>query len=78
VADRTVNEVVIGAKVEICDARGTVIARTATDWCGDFRYDDCERETYRVRIEACGYEPVELEADCTQSDVVFDDIFATR
>ena len=78
VADREINEVLIGANVTICAEDGTVVAQTQTDWAGDFRFYDCDRARYRVRIEATGYKPIELEADCTEQDVVFDDIFATR
>ena len=33
---------------------------------------------YRVSIEADGYAPVELEADCSERDVVFDDVLVVR
>lgn len=75
VADRSVNEVIIGADVTIADEAGHVIAQLQTDWAGDFRYYECEPGRYRVRIEAAGYKPVNLVADCTASDVVFDDVF---
>ena len=77
VADRGINEVVIGAIVRIEDESGTEVARLQTDWAGDFRFYECDRARYRVRIEADGYEPINLEADCTEKDVVFDDIFMT-
>lgn len=78
VADRSINEVIIGADVTICDEAGNAVAHVQTDWAGDFRYYECGRARYRVRIEACGYEPVDLEADCTQSDAVFDDVLVVR
>jgi len=78
VADRSVNEVIVGANVEITDEHGDVIARLETDWAGDFRFYECERTQYHVRINAEGYEPVELVADCRERDVVFDDIFVKR
>ena len=75
VADRSINEVIIGADVTICDEEGNEVAKVQTDWAGDFRYYECEQKRYRVRIQASGYETVNLEADCTQADVVFDDVF---
>lgn len=74
VANRAENEVVIGAAVTILDEAGAVFAELATDEFGDFKYDFCEPARYTVRIEAPGFPPVELAADCTQADVVFDDV----
>lgn len=51
-----------------------LIAELKTDEFGDFKYDDCSKSAYTVTIEADGYETVELEADCTDGDVVFDDV----
>lgn len=78
VADRSINEVVIGADVTIADEAGHEIARVQTDWAGDFRYYDCDRARYRVHIEAAGYRAVDLVADCRDADVVFDDVFVER
>ena len=78
VADRAINEVVIGARVSITREDGTPVAEVKTDWCGDFRYYECERAIYHVHIEAEGYAPIDLVADCRNEDVVFDDLFATR
>lgn len=75
VADRSRNEVIIGAHVSILDGNGACVAALETDEFGDFKYDDCGKERYRVRIEADGYDPVELDADCTDEDVVLDDVF---
>jgi Fe-S-cluster-containing dehydrogenase component len=75
VADRTQNEVIIGARVLIDDESGNQIACIETDDFGDFRYYDCEKQNYHVTIEALGYSPIKLKADCTERDVVFDDIF---
>ncbi len=78
VADRTVNEVVIGARVTVRDEGGAVAAELATDEFGDFSYEGLAEARYRVSIEADGYVPVELEADCTERDVVFDDVLVVR
>lgn len=74
VADRTQNEVVIGAKVAVTDSSGTEVVSLETDEFGDFRYDELDEERYHVVIEADGYPAIELDADCTDEDVVFDDI----
>lgn len=78
VADRSINEVVIGADVTISDEAGNAVAHVKTDWAGDFRFYECDRARYGVRIEAQGYKPVDLVADCTDVDVVFDDVFLVR
>ena len=78
IVDRSINEVIIGADVTISDEQGNEVARVQTDWCGDFRYYECDRARYRVQIHAQGYEPVELFADCTEADVVFDDVLVVR
>lgn len=78
VADRVANEVIIGADVEISDAHGNTVAQLATDWCGDFRWYEADEAVYAVHIRANGYEPVDLVADCTTADVVFDDTFVTK
>jgi Fe-S-cluster-containing dehydrogenase component len=75
VADRAINEVIIGADVTICDETGNEVARTQTDWAGDFRFYECEPRRYQVHVHAPGYKPVDLLADCSDEDVVFDDIF---
>lgn len=75
VADRGINEVIIGADVVIRAENGDVVANVKTDWCGDFRYYECERALYTVSIQADGYDTVELSADCREGDVVFDDVF---
>ena len=78
VADREINEVIIGARVSIAAEDGAPVAEVETDWCGDFRYYDCDCAIYRVHIEAPGYKPVDLVADCRNEDVVFDDLLVTK
>ena len=75
VANRGENEVIIGVPVTIFDADGEVVAQVETDEFGDFRYCECEKASYRVRIEAPGYDAVEFDADCADRDVVLDDVF---
>lgn len=75
VANRSENEVVVGAPVTVLDADGEVVAQVETDEFGDFRYCECEKASYRVRIEAPGYDAIELDADCADRDVVLDDVF---
>lgn len=78
VANRAENEVVIGAKVTVLDEAGAVVAALETDEFGDFREDVFEREKYTVRVEADGYAPIEIKADCTERDVVLDDILVDQ
>lgn len=75
VANRGENEVVIGAEVSIFDDDGSCVTCIKTDEFGDFRYEQCDESHYRVRIKADGFGPIELAADCTDKDVVFDDVF---
>lgn len=75
VVDREANEVLIGAGVSIFDRAGKRVAALTTDEFGDFKEERFDEEPYVVRIEADGYEPVELQADCTREDVVLGDIF---
>jgi Fe-S-cluster-containing dehydrogenase component len=55
VADRSINEVIIGATVRVFDEGGVEVACLQTDWAGDFRFYDCDRARYRVRIEPEGF-----------------------
>lgn len=67
--DSVADEVVIGEKVELVRADGTVAATTTTDDFGDFRFDQVAPEAYTVRIGQAA-----LDADARTLDVVFDDI----
>ena len=78
VANRGENEVVIGARVGIFDDDGSCVTSLETDEFGDFKYDECGKRHYRVRIEADGFAPIELEADCTHADVVLDDVLVDQ
>lgn len=75
VADRSKNDVVTGAQVTIEELDGSVVAQLATDDFGVFMYEQCEEKPYRVRIEVAGAGSVVLDADCTNEDVVLDDVF---
>ncbi len=76
VANRAKGDVVIGAKVTISDAEGNEIAETETNELGSFKYAELDEKPYKVKIEAEGYGSTVLDADCTEQDVVFDDVFA--
>lgn len=78
VVDKPANEVVIGATVTVLSEEGEQVAVMESDDFGDFMYEQLDEARYRVRIEADGYETVELQADCTKEDVVFGDIFLTQ
>lgn len=74
VANREENEVVIGAKVEFRNEQGETVNSTETDEFGDFRWDEADEALYQVVVAAEGYDPVTLNADCRDEDVVFDDL----
>lgn len=75
IADREHNEVIIGASVSLLDDCGHVVESQQTDEFGDFRFEQCEPGIYDVSVDALGFEPFKLHADCTAEDVVFDDYF---
>lgn len=77
-ANRMENEVVIGARVVLYDEADEVVAEQETDEFGDFRFENCEAGIYRVVASIGGRKPIELDADCTEKDVVFDDVFVDR
>ena len=78
VADRSVNEVVIGAAVELVAEDGTVEQRVETDEFGDFRFEGCGEKAYQVKILLEGRDPIAFEADCANADVVLDDILVDQ
>ena len=69
VADRTINEVLIGAKVTIADAAGNAVT-IETDELGDFIYKDAEPGEYDVTIEAEGYQPQKFHVSTVDNDAV--------
>jgi Fe-S-cluster-containing dehydrogenase component len=77
-ADRSINEVIIGAQIIISDESGTRVSDTITDDFGDFRVTEFGKAIYTVTIEANGYQKIELSADTRTNDVVFEDIFLQR
>lgn len=74
VADCSKNEVVIGAKVVVKSKRRPFELTLETDEFGDFRCEDLNSDEYSISIQADGYTPVALQADCREDDAVFDDI----
>lgn len=73
--DKAAAEVVIGAQVKLRNEAGEDVACVLTDDFGEFRIKDLNEGCYRVLIEAEGYERAALQADVTQGDIVFGDIF---
>lgn len=59
--DPVPNEVIEGAKVTLFGADGEKLVETASDWNGDFYFRKLEEGTYRVLMEAEGFQPVERE-----------------
>ena len=74
VADRSINEVVIGANVLLRNDVGERIQAVLTDEFGDFRFADVEPGSYTVRIEADGYEALECAAVVDGNDCVLGDL----
>ena len=74
VADLSINEVIIGAKVVVTDDAGMVAATAITDEFGDFLIDGLEPGIYAVEVEAWGYAKVTLAADLTEQDISFGDV----
>ena len=66
--DIAADEVVIGAKVELLDAAGAVVAQLETDDFGDFKFDQVEPAAYTVRLFAPA-KVIEVAADCTEEDI---------
>lgn len=73
--DRTINEVVIGAHVQLLDANGNEVAAVDTDDFGEFRFKGLEEKPYTVVSKVDGYQEVNLPADTTDDVVVLGDIF---
>ncbi len=76
--DRTINEVIIGAEVRLCDAQGEVVASVTTDDFGEFRFKELDDALFSIKASVDGYEDVDLEADTTDEDVVLGDIFLVK
>ena len=66
--DLEADEVVIGAKVELLAADGSVVAELETDDFGDFKFDQVEPADYKVLL-SCGDKKIEVNADCTAEDI---------
>ncbi|WP_139652714.1 4Fe-4S dicluster domain-containing protein [Raoultibacter phocaeensis] len=73
--DRTINEVIVGATVQLVDAEGAEVASVETDEFGEFRFKELDEAAYTVHAKVDGYEDVVLAADTTEEDVVLGDIF---
>ncbi|MDR3052736.1 MAG: (4Fe-4S)-binding protein [Coriobacteriales bacterium] len=69
VVDMAAEEVVIGAKVELLDANGTVVSVTQSDEFGDFKFDQVEKSAYTVEVLG-----KRLAADVTERDLTLGDI----
>ena len=78
VADRSINEVIIGAKVTIADAEGNEVAQIETDELGDFIYKQADEGAFKVTIEADGYQPREFEVSTVEDDAVIGEVLVVR
>lgn len=73
--DRTINEVIIGATVNLTNAEGETVATVETDDFGEFRFREITASAYSVTATVEGYEPVDLAIAAETEDVVLGDIF---
>ena len=55
------DEIIENAEVTLIDVTGAQVATTRTDGFGDFWFRKLDAGTYRVRVEAAGYEAQERE-----------------
>lgn len=76
--DLSVDEVVIGAKVELLDSEGAVVEEVETDEFGDFMFGRVEAAAYTVRITADGFDAVEVAADVSEKDLCLGYIAAAK
>ena len=77
VADRSINEVIIGAKVTIADEAGNE-AQIETDELGDFIYKEAGEGAYHVTVEAEGYQTREFDVSTVDNDAVIGEVLVTR
>lgn len=69
VVDLEADEVVVGARVTLENARTGEVSACEADEFGDFWFDQVEAAPYRVYVEADGYLSRMVEADATAEDV---------
>lgn len=68
-----------GAKVSLATESGGTVAGTETNNFGDFEFDGLEKGlTYLLRIEANGYEPINIKDLHVEKDLVLEDIYLQR
>ena len=78
VADRSINEVIIGAKVTISDAATGEAVVIETDELGDFIYKNAAEGEFDVLIEAPGYVPCEYHVSTADDDAVIGEVLVER
>ena len=66
--DLAEDEVVIGAKVELLAADGTLVAELETDDFGDFKFDQVDPAVYTIRLISPN-KTIEVDADCSSEDL---------
>lgn len=69
VYDPEINDVIEGATVQLVGADGSVRATSVTDFMGDWKFDQIDPASYVVRIQAQGYDSIEVPVDVTEDDV---------
>ena len=68
VVDLAADEVVIGATVSLFSQEGLLIAKTASDAFGDYRFDQIEADEYQVVITVNGYFEQRINVDVRKED----------
>ena len=77
VADRTVNEVIIGATVTFTNCSTGEQSQILTDEFGDFQWKQADEAEYDISIEAEGYLPLSYHVSTVDDDAVIPAIFVT-
>ena len=69
VVDFSVEEVVIGARVNVYDENDSLAATAITDDFGDFFIKDIPAGRYKVEVQEWGFKTLVVEADVTERDL---------
>lgn len=65
--DPAVDEIIEGAVITLLDKDGAIIAQSESDGYGDFWFKGLEAGTYKISIEAKGFQPADKEVDLCKS-----------
>ena len=74
IVDFAIDEVVIGARVNVYDADGGIATVSRTDDFGDFFIDGLEPGKYVVEVEEWGYRKLVVDVDLSEKDIFIGDL----